>query len=128
MNMPANAELPDFDPLVIEALPMIADGSAPDLAARLFDLFTANTRTLLDDAAAAHIAGDRVVYTRTVHTLKSTAGRMGAMTLSAEAMRQESLLRGGAEPGEDWPDRLRDCAGRALAAIALYRQDRARAG
>jgi two-component system, sensor histidine kinase and response regulator len=128
MNSPAlSGDAADFDPAELMSLPMIADGSEPDLVDKLFDLYLNGTRTLLDTIDRAFREGDREVLLRSVHTIKSSAGRIGARALSVEARRQENLLRAGAAAEADWTARLRERYDRSATALSAYRQAQAHA-
>lgn len=115
----------DFDPAVIRELPMIADGSDTELADRLFDLFVTSTKKMMDKLDAAFRDTDRETYLRMVHTIKSSAGRIGAMALSAETARQELALREGGTVSAEMLASVQQHFESALAALAAYRQDHA---
>ena len=114
----------DFEPAVVLALPMVADGSDPEFAEQLFDLFISSTNTTLDSIDQALRDGDAAVLLRAVHTLRSSAARVGAMALADEADRQERLLRSGAAYQPDWAARLRSDFKRAQAGLTAYRAER----
>ena len=121
-SLDSSDSAPDFDPAEIMSLPMIADGSEPDLADQLFDLYVDGTKTLLDAIDHSFREGDHEVLMRSVHTIKSSAGRIGAKALCVEAERQEHLLRSGASAEASWPGRLRERYDRSAQALAAYRQ------
>lgn len=110
----------DFDPAVLAALPMVADGSDPGFAQELLAQFDTRLDALLDaiERARADPGGDAL--RRPLHTLKSSAAQVGALALAAEAARQEAALRAGQAPG---PDALAQLQARA----AAFRQARQQA-
>ena len=83
---------PDFDPSALAALPMVADGSAPQVADELLRVAEGVFVQLLAQAAPEQPAPQRE---RALHTLKSAAAQVGAMRLAEEAIRLEALVRGG---------------------------------
>ena len=109
---------PDFDPTVLAALPMVADGSEPEFAQHILGMFTDSAPATLDAIAQAVLQGDHATLTRLVHTLKSSAAQIGAAALAQEAARQEKLLRAGSTSGADFPDRLRHAFAQFQSALA----------
>ena len=99
---------PVFDPSVLAALPMVADGSMPGFADEMLDLFSSTTRTALDSIDTAHASGRHDQLVRLVHTLKSSSAQVGALALSALAGQLEKALRSGAQTPADWPRQVRD--------------------
>lgn len=96
-----------FDPSVLNQLPMVADGTNPEFVGQMLDLFVEDTKRMFPAIEQAIREGDLPTLTRYVHTLKSSAAQVGALALSAEARRQEGLLRGGHPALMDWPVLLR---------------------
>ena len=84
-----------YDPSVLAALPMVADGSDPGYADELLKMFTQSARTTLDRLDADLAMRDMNAVQRRAHILKSSAAQVGALALSAEAARIESVLRRG---------------------------------
>jgi signal transduction histidine kinase/chemotaxis response regulator CheB len=113
---------PSFDPLVLNSLPMVADGSAPAFAGRMLDLFAANAKTLLDAIDTATREDDPAAVLRCMHKLKANAAQVGAAALAAEATRQETCLRTGSASAPDGPARLRRLFGRFERAVEQHRQ------
>jgi CheY-like chemotaxis protein/HPt (histidine-containing phosphotransfer) domain-containing protein len=109
-----------FDPSLIAAMPMIADGSDPGFAAELVAVFSNRTRRLLADLAAANAAGERDAMIRCVHTMKSSSAMTGALALSDRARDCELRLRGGEALRTGWIDRLNDDFAHFEAAVAAY--------
>ena len=106
---------PDFDPGVLAALPMIADGTAPDLAKRLIDVYERNSAKALADIEAAIDAGaDRSPdLLRQIHSLKSSSAQVGAIALSSIAADFERAMRMGHPAQRTWPSTLREAHARA---------------
>jgi two-component system sensor histidine kinase BarA len=86
---------PLFDPSVLAALPMVADGSDPDCVANLLAMFTDGALRLVDTVAQASEREDHPGLRRALHTLKSTAGQVGAPALAAAASMLEAQARAG---------------------------------
>jgi two-component system, sensor histidine kinase len=97
---------PVFDPLVLAALPMVADGSAPEYKQELLDLFMASTTAALGAIQAASRSADKERMQRQLHTLKSSSASVGALRLAALAAAGEAGLRQGHEPSVDLHARL----------------------
>ncbi|MBN8515810.1 response regulator [Accumulibacter sp.] len=112
---------PAFDPAIVQALPMVADGSNPAFAERVLDLFTSNASELLAAIERASERGDITTLQRCAHTLKSSSATVGALALSEQARQLEMLLRAGSSPASDWPSRLGDSYGEFAASLAQYR-------
>lgn len=113
-----------FDPSILNALPMVADGSAPGFADMLLDLFCQSANKTLD--ALKQVAPDEAAttLTRSVHTFKSSALQVGAVALAREAKWQEDALRSGEPMQADWPERLVYEFERFERALALHRAAR----
>ena len=97
-----------FDPAVLAELPMVADGSQPDYAEKVLAMFARNALAALDAIEAALATRDGKTLQRKVHSLKSSAGQVGALALAEEARCQEHALRNGQSAQADWCARLRD--------------------
>jgi two-component system, sensor histidine kinase and response regulator len=82
-----------FDPSVLAALPMVLDGSEPDFADRVLQMFTEGTAQSLTELEAAMTRGDRVLMQRCLHTLKSTAAQVGASWLAEHAEHEDTAMR-----------------------------------
>ncbi|MCP5283161.1 MAG: response regulator [Rhodoferax sp.] len=93
--------VPVFDPSVLAALPMVADGSQPDFAVQVLRQFVDSLPRYLSTIADALDHGDRPALQRSLHTLKSSAAAVGAMALSRMAERAEASLRAGNPPAMD---------------------------
>jgi len=92
---PADDGVPVHDPAVLGRLPMVADGSDPQYAQRLLDLFDRTTGEALAAMQQAIVAADLATVQRGLHSLKSSAGQVGAMALAAEAARADAAMRRG---------------------------------
>ena len=117
-----------FDPSVLYELPMIEDGSDPGYADELLDLFVHDARALIEDIESGQAAGDLAAVKRGVHTLKSTAGAVGAMALSAQAAASDQVLRAGTAPDAGLAEALRGGLSAFEAVIASARRRGAAAG
>jgi signal transduction histidine kinase/DNA-binding response OmpR family regulator/HPt (histidine-containing phosphotransfer) domain-containing protein len=84
-----------FDPAVLAALPMIADGSDPDFGIEVLEQFCEDGVLALQRCASAVGRGASDTAQREVHTLKSSSAQVGAMALAALAGELELRLRGG---------------------------------
>ena len=113
---------PDFDASALEELTMVADGSDSGFADELLDLFAQCEKATLDAIDQAVRDGKHSMVSGLVHKLKSSAAQVGAMAVSAEAERQEQLLRAGSPSQADWPALLRHRFERFQLALAQHRQ------
>ncbi|KFB77090.1 Hpt domain-containing protein [Candidatus Accumulibacter cognatus] len=112
---------PTFDPSIVQSLPMVADGSNPEFADRVLDMFTRNATTLLAAIDSAMQQGDAKALQRSAHTLKSSSATVGAMALSEKARDLEMRLRAGELPGTDWPQALRGAYDDFASALTRHR-------
>ena len=110
-----------FDPRVVESLPMVADGSKPEFADRVLDMFNESAGRLLTDIEQAAGKGDAAILQRAAHTLKSSSATVGALALSDQARQLEALLRAGEQPAADWPLLLRRSYDDFRGALARHR-------
>jgi CheY-like chemotaxis protein/HPt (histidine-containing phosphotransfer) domain-containing protein len=109
-----------FDSTVLSLLPMVADGSDPGFEAEvLHDYLEASSNTM-QECRQAIAAGDAPTALRSVHTLKSMSGQIGALSLAALAADMEAGLRAG--DALDMPGfiTLQAAHARALEAIAEH--------
>jgi CheY-like chemotaxis protein len=97
-----------FDPSVLAALPMVADGSQPEFAEEMRVLFADSAGRLMQAVEQALAEQDKPALLRSLHTLKSSSAQVGALQLSALVTGYEASLRAGAAIGEDWQVRLRE--------------------
>lgn len=113
--------LPDFEPGVLAALPMVADGSMPGFALEMLAMFETTSAGALAAIDAALAAGDRATLLRNVHSLKSASAQIGALALSALAGHCEQLLRSGGDAAAEWSAALRQSHDRALVSLRAAR-------
>jgi signal transduction histidine kinase/CheY-like chemotaxis protein/HPt (histidine-containing phosphotransfer) domain-containing protein len=109
-----------FDAAVLQALPMVADGSQPGFALQVLRQYLQASADLVTRFGAAVAAGDFVAAQRTVHMLKSGSAQVGAMALAGLAAEIETRLRSGALAQGDEPDVLAREQTRASAAIQAH--------
>jgi CheY-like chemotaxis protein len=115
----AVASAADFDPAVLAALPMVADGSDPGFAAEMLQMFEAACEESLAAVDIALAEGDAPELLRRLHTLKSGAAQVGALALADLAGDCEARLRTGAGPRPEWCPALHtsfECARQAWSA------------
>ena len=98
--------VPVYDPGVMARLPMVADGSDPAYPLRLLRLFERTLGQTFGTIEQGIAAQDLKVVQRGVHSLKSSAGQVGALALAAEAARFEAALRRGELDVTEMPPRL----------------------
>ncbi len=99
---------PVFDPSILAALPMVADGSQPEFAEEMRRLFEDTGSRNLADIEQALEQDDASALLRALHTLKSSSAQVGARELSGLASAFESLLRAGQRGQVDWTLQLRN--------------------
>ena len=116
-----------FDPSIVQSLPMVADGSKPEFADRVLDLFAQNAGQLLADIEQASNSQDIATLQRSAHTLKSSSATVGALALSEKAKQLEALLRAGQQPSSEWPSLLQETYAQFAAALARHRETAAEA-
>lgn len=107
---------PDFDPGALQALPMVADGSAPEFAQEILRLFEQSSSQALGAIESAAADGRPADMQRRLHTLKSSSAQVGAMRLSRAAGRFETALRNGQPAQPHWCAELRQLHDRARSA------------
>lgn len=88
-------------------LPMVADGSQPEFAEEMRQLFEATGASRLAEIERALDQGETDMLLRSLHVIKSSSAQVGAMELSGLASHFESLLREGVGAQSDWRPRLR---------------------
>ena len=114
---PADAGPVVYDPAVLAALPMVADGTQPGYAGEVLDLFAASLAPALAAIRDAAAQGDGKTLQRALHTLKSSSATVGAQALAAQAAQAETALRSGQAVAADLADRLQAAADRLLRAL-----------
>jgi HPt (histidine-containing phosphotransfer) domain-containing protein len=96
-----------FDPTVLAALPMVADGSNVAFAQRLLKLHDISCAAALEEIEAALAAGDTARMRERLHGLKSSSAQVGALALAALAAGFEQQLRDQQAPAAAWLAQLR---------------------
>jgi two-component system, sensor histidine kinase and response regulator len=114
----SQAQPPVFDPSILAALPMVADGSRPEFANRVLEQFLKSSTDMLELSRCSAAAGDEKTQLRCVHSLKSSSAQVGALALAAIAEELEAGMRGGRLPDADGISRLYSAHRQALDAIA----------
>jgi CheY-like chemotaxis protein/HPt (histidine-containing phosphotransfer) domain-containing protein len=109
-----------FDPSVLAALPMVADGSQPEFADYVLEQFLKSSTDMIELHARSAITGDEKTQLRCVHTLKSSSAQVGALALAGVAEELEAGMRGGRLPDADGISRLYSAHRQALDAIAAH--------
>ncbi len=112
-----------YDASVLAALPMVADGSAPEYPAQVLALFLQSQAQTLQDLERSSAAQDGALLCRLVHTLKSASAAVGALELAEIAGRQEHQLRQGLPPAPDLADRLGTAFARLRRAVVTPSPD-----
>jgi signal transduction histidine kinase/CheY-like chemotaxis protein/HPt (histidine-containing phosphotransfer) domain-containing protein len=103
----APARPPAFDPSVLAALPMVADGSQPGFAEEMRQLFACTALSTLAEIERALEQGDGAGVLGRLHSLKSSSAQVGAQELSVLAAAFEAALRAGEAARGDWQAQLR---------------------
>ena len=88
-------EAPALDPAVLDSLRQLTPPGEPDVLAEVFQLFLADVPARIDRLRSAWQAGDAVTVQRAAHSLKGSAGNIGATQLSAVCSRLDELGRMG---------------------------------
>jgi two-component system sensor histidine kinase/response regulator len=109
-----------FDASVLQALPMVADGSQPGFALQVLRQYLQASADHVARFGAAIAAGDFLAAQRTVHMLKSGSAQVGAMALAELSAGIETRLRGGAVPRGDEREELARERARATAVIQAH--------
>jgi signal transduction histidine kinase/CheY-like chemotaxis protein/HPt (histidine-containing phosphotransfer) domain-containing protein len=111
-----------FDRAILDALPMIADGTEPELANRILNMFSKDTSALLATIEAGVRTGDISEVQRALHTLKGTSGTVGAIEIADKSKTMHAHLREGGKPETGWPQQLKEAFARYEAAVVEFRQ------
>ena len=72
---------PTLDPAVLDRLTELQDPDEPDIVKSLIDLFLVEGRERIDTMHKASAAGDAQARARAAHSLKGSAGTIGALHL-----------------------------------------------
>ncbi len=90
---PTSATIQPVDPLVLDMLASLQEDGEPDLLVELITLFLQETSARLTDLAGAPI--DAPSTARVAHSIKGSAGNLGASGLQALAARLEAAAEEG---------------------------------
>ncbi len=88
--------VPPLDPKVIGELRELQESGSPGLLGELIDLFLKQGEEKLAEIGKAMGARDAPLLGRHAHTLKGSAGSLGALPLSGLCRELEGALRAGA--------------------------------
>jgi signal transduction histidine kinase/CheY-like chemotaxis protein/HPt (histidine-containing phosphotransfer) domain-containing protein len=128
-SAPAPGPAPVFDPAVLAALPMVADGSEPGFALEMLAQYLKGSSDLVQRCSRALAAGDAAAVRLGVHTLRSTSAQVGARALADLAGAIEERLRAGAPFDDGDLNRLLHQHRLAVASITAHlRHHRAESG
>jgi CheY-like chemotaxis protein len=97
-SAPPQASSLVLDSNVLKAMPMVADGSSPDLPGRLLTLYMGGAERLVDRVKQAASQGDKQALRHALHELKSSSSMVGAMQMQTLAADQEMRIRQGLPP------------------------------
>jgi two-component system, sensor histidine kinase and response regulator len=111
-----------FVPAIIASLPMVADGTDPELANRILTMFHKDTVGMIESIENSIAAEDVPRTQRALHTLKGTCSTVGALELAEIAKNMHALLRGGGKPATAWAAELRAAFARYEHSVMRYRQ------
>jgi HPt (histidine-containing phosphotransfer) domain-containing protein len=109
-----------LDPAVWAALRALDDD--PAFLDQIIELFSADAKRCLDRLRAGIGAGDRAVIQEVAHSLRGSAGNIGAIEVVAEARALEHLLQsGGSVDAVSGAEPMAAAITRAIEALALIR-------
>lgn len=106
-----------FDPGVLAALPMVADGSQPDYGEVVLNIYLQSTAPLLASFRQAISGDDSHTAQRAAHTLKSSSAAVGALALAACAAGAEAHLQAGHKTIAHLPALLEEAFARLCTAL-----------
>ena len=123
--VPAQPEALCFDPGVLATLPMVVDGSDPEFAVQMLELYAqVSTDALVQYGQAAGGANEALrktanakVAMRCMHSLKSMSAQVGALAVAKLAGQLEDRLRSGGTVSSGDLARLNGAHRSALTAI-----------
>lgn len=87
----------EFDPAAIALLRRVGDDV---LVARMAEMFTSNAAARIETMKTSLASGDIDSVVRTAHSLKSSAGQLGAARLQTLLASIEADARNNADPGK----------------------------
>jgi signal transduction histidine kinase/CheY-like chemotaxis protein/HPt (histidine-containing phosphotransfer) domain-containing protein len=109
-----------FDPSVLAALPMVADGSQPEFVSHVLEKFRVSSTEILELFERAAAANDAKEQLRCVHMLKSSSAQVGVLALAGIAEEMEARFRAGQPVDAGGIARLKSEHRVALEAIAAH--------
>jgi signal transduction histidine kinase/CheY-like chemotaxis protein/HPt (histidine-containing phosphotransfer) domain-containing protein len=109
-----------FDASVLDALPMVADGSEPGFAADVLAQYLEASADTIGQCERAVAGADARSALRAVHSLKSASAQVGALAMAACASEEEARLRTGLTLDEPRIALLKATQRRAAEAIAAH--------
>jgi two-component system, sensor histidine kinase and response regulator len=95
-----------LDLSVLQAMPMVADGSSPDLPARLLTLYMSGAEGLVERVKRAASQGEVQALRHALHELKSSSSMVGALQMQTLAAEPEMQVRQGEAVATDLGQRL----------------------
>jgi signal transduction histidine kinase/CheY-like chemotaxis protein len=111
-------ECPAYEPAVLASLRVATEADVIAIQ-NLLQLFCSNARAVLAAMEISFASEDWQNMQRNAHTLKSSAGQVGAMALSRLAAGMESRLRAGEQGNADEVELMRDALARFMSAAGL---------
>jgi len=91
--LPADSPAAVLDPVALARLEELDPTRANDLLGRVLKAFQSSAARLMPQLDTARHAGDHATVRLVAHTLKSSSASIGALALSAECARVETLIR-----------------------------------
>ena len=86
---------PALDPTVIETLRQLSEPGGPDVVEEVFQIFLTETPARLADIDEAISIGNLTQVHRLAHSLKGSAGNIGARAMFAACRELDDEARGG---------------------------------
>lgn len=118
-QLPEGSAPGDYEPAVLAALVGDVEGEPPEQLRSLLQMFLDSAHAAFSGMGAAIAEADWSTLQRHAHNLKSSAGQVGAMAMSANAAALERRLRAG-EPGKAADlEQLRGALNRFIRAAGL---------
>ena len=102
---PAAGALPTLDLATLESLRDLSEPGQPDLVTELVDLFIADVPPRLQKIEAGAASGDAAAVYAQAHTIKGSAGNLGAKAMAALCLAIERPAKAGTLTGTEGPIR-----------------------
>ena len=102
---PAAGALPTLDLATLESLRDLSESGQPDLVTELVDLFIADVPPRLKKIEAGAASGDAAAVYAQAHTIKGSAGNLGAKAMAALCLAIERPAKAGRLTGTEGPIR-----------------------